>query len=95
GVEKCSFTVVNSAFSPCYQKNRKQSEQLQPFFSRMLSSYTRARNLRLVLASQLTLGFPDSGVEKCAFTVVNSSFSPCYQGNRKQFEQLRDVFNGC
>ncbi|MDQ6987371.1 MAG: hypothetical protein Q9M25_06175, partial [Mariprofundaceae bacterium] len=53
GVEKCSFTVVNSAFSPCYQKNRKQSEQLQPFFGRML------------ITTQLTLGFPDSGVEKC------------------------------
>ncbi|MDQ6950521.1 MAG: hypothetical protein Q9M26_02525 [Mariprofundales bacterium] len=41
GVEKCSFTVVNSAFSPCYQENRKQSEQLQPFLGKVLSSYRR------------------------------------------------------
>ncbi|MDQ6951180.1 MAG: hypothetical protein Q9M26_05900, partial [Mariprofundales bacterium] len=42
GVEKCSFTVVNSAFSPCYQENWKQSEQLQLFFGRVLSSYNKS-----------------------------------------------------
>ncbi|MDQ6950647.1 MAG: hypothetical protein Q9M26_03170, partial [Mariprofundales bacterium] len=41
GVEKCSFTVVNSAFSPCYQENRKRSEQLQLFLGRVLSSYNK------------------------------------------------------
>ncbi|MDX8414448.1 MAG: hypothetical protein R8J85_10215, partial [Mariprofundales bacterium] len=48
-----------------------------------------------VVTTQLTPGFPDSCVEKCSFTVVNSAFSPCYLKNQKQSEQLRNIFKGC
>ncbi|MDQ6950266.1 MAG: hypothetical protein Q9M26_01215 [Mariprofundales bacterium] len=53
-----------------------------------LTAMGENRSMPRLVTTQLTLGFPDSGVEKCALTVVNSAFSPCYQENRKQSEQL-------